>query len=64
VAEGLGCRGEYAETRGELETALGRARAAEGPTVVCVRTDRDANLDVPPELQVRFVEVYQGPMGA
>ena len=33
------------------------------PTVVCVKTDRDANLAVPEELGLRFVEVYQGPLG-
>jgi hypothetical protein len=31
--------------------------------VVCVRTSRDANLAVPQEPLLRFVEVYQGPIG-
>jgi acetolactate synthase-1/2/3 large subunit len=62
VAEGLGCHGEYVERSGDLEAALGRAKAADAPAVVCVKTDRDANLATPHELLVRFVEVYQGPM--
>ena len=63
VAEGLGCHGEYAERIDEVEPALRRAKAAKGPVVVCLRTDRDANLAIPQELLLRFVEVYQGPMG-
>jgi len=30
--------------------------------VICVRTDRAANLGVAPEAGMRFAEVYQGPM--
>jgi acetolactate synthase-1/2/3 large subunit len=63
VAEGLGCQGFYAEKGEELETVLRRARSSEAPTVVCVRTDRDANLAAPAELSLRFAEVYQGPIG-
>ena len=63
VAEGLGCHGEYAERLEDVEPALRRAKAAQGPAVVCLRTDRDANLAVPQEMLMRFVEVYQGPMG-
>jgi acetolactate synthase-1/2/3 large subunit len=63
VAEGLGCHGEYAERLEDVEAAVRRARAAAGPAVVCLRTDRDANLTVPLELMTRFTEVYQGPMG-
>jgi len=63
VAEGLGCHGEYVERMEDIEPALRRAQAAKGPAVVCVRTDRDANLAVPQELMLRFVEVYQGPIG-
>jgi acetolactate synthase-1/2/3 large subunit len=63
VAEGLGCRGWYVERLDELAAALGEARAAKGPAVVCLRSDRDANLAVPPEMLRRFVEVYQGPAG-
>jgi len=28
--------------------------------VVCVRTDRDANLSLPQDMMGRLVEVYQG----
>jgi acetolactate synthase-1/2/3 large subunit len=63
VAEGLGCHGEYVEQLSDLEPALRRARAAKGPAVVCVRTDRDANRAVPAEMFHRFFEVYQGPLG-
>ena len=61
VAEGLGCHGEYVETLDALGSALGRARAVGRPAVVCIRSDRDANLATPPELLGRFIEVYQGP---
>ena len=63
VAEGLGCHGEYAERLEDVEPALRRARAAAGPAVVCLRTDREANLSIPLELLMRFTEVYQGPLG-
>jgi acetolactate synthase-1/2/3 large subunit len=63
VAEGLGCEGIAVDAEAELEPALERARGSGRPTVVCVRTDRDANLAVPPEIHARFVEVYHGPMG-
>ena len=62
VAQGLGCAGLYAETLAEVDAALARAREADGPVVVCVRTDRGANLGVAPEPAMRFMEVYQGPM--
>jgi acetolactate synthase-1/2/3 large subunit len=63
VAEGLGCHGEYVERLSDLEPALRRARSAKAPAVVCVRTDREANRAVPPEMFHRFFEVYQGPLG-
>ena len=63
VAEGLGCHGEYAERMEDVAPALQRAKAAKGPAVVCLRTDRDANLAIPTELILRFAEVYQGPLG-
>ncbi len=62
VAEGLGCHGLYVERRDQLDAAFARARASGGPTVVCARTDRDANLAAPEEEFLRFLEVYQGPM--
>ncbi len=63
VAEGLGCHGEYAERIEDVAPALQRAKAAKGPAVVCLHTDRDANLAIPTELILRFAEVYQGPLG-
>ena len=62
VAQGLGCEGLYAETLAEVEAALTKARNAAGPVVICVRTDRAANLGVAPDPSMRFMEVYQGPM--
>jgi acetolactate synthase-1/2/3 large subunit len=63
VGEGLGCTGAYAEGLDDLEPALASAKAEPGPAVVCVRTDRDANLATPGDPLMRFIEVYQGPMG-
>ena len=63
MAEGLGCAGYFVETMAELEPALASARAAPGPAVVCVRTDKMANMSVPMPVGVRFGEVYQGPGG-
>jgi acetolactate synthase I/II/III large subunit len=63
VAAGLGCHGEYAERLTDVAPALQRAKAAPGPAVVCLKTDREANLAIPQDLLLRFVEVYQGPMG-
>ena len=45
VAQGLGCEGLYAESLADVEPALATVRArADGPVVICVQTDRDANL--------------------
>jgi acetolactate synthase-1/2/3 large subunit len=63
VGQGLGCGGEYVERLEELEPALERAKAADGPVVVCVRTDLEANLSTPLPPLLRFAEVYQGPLG-
>jgi len=63
VGEGLGCRGFYVERPDALDDVLARAAAADGPVVVCLRTDHAANLATPPDPLLRFVEVYQGPMG-
>jgi acetolactate synthase-1/2/3 large subunit len=62
VARGLGCEGLYAESLADVEAALATARDLAGPVVICVRTDRAANLGVAPEPGLRFMEVYQGPM--
>jgi acetolactate synthase-1/2/3 large subunit len=62
VAEGLGASGYYVERAGDLEAAVGGARAARGPALVCVKTDRAANLSIPPSIAKRFGEVYSGPV--
>jgi len=62
VAKGLGCEGLYAESLAEVDAALAKARDVPGPVVICVRTDRAANLGVAPDPGMRFAEVYQGPM--
>lgn len=61
VAQGLGAHGEYVERIEDMKGALDRARSARGPRLVCVRTDREANLAVPGEMMRRFFEVYAGP---
>jgi acetolactate synthase-1/2/3 large subunit len=61
VATGLGCHSEYVERIEDLEPALRRAQAHDGPSLVCVRSDHDANLAVPEEMLARFFEVYNGP---
>jgi acetolactate synthase-1/2/3 large subunit len=63
VAEGLGCQPFYVDRMEDLEAALKGAKASDGPAVVCLKTNRDANLAIPMELGIRFAEVYQGPMG-
>ena len=61
VARGLGAHGEYVEKIDDLPGALERGRAVKGPRLICVRTDREANLGVPGEMMSRFFEVYNGP---
>jgi acetolactate synthase-1/2/3 large subunit len=61
VAEGLGCHGEYVESIEALPAALARAKAHAGPALVCVRTNKEANLSVPESGIARFFEVYFGP---
>ncbi|MBK8294620.1 MAG: thiamine pyrophosphate-binding protein [Solirubrobacterales bacterium] len=63
AAEGLGCHGEYVETIEDLEPALRRAKDHDGPSVICLRTDIEANLAVPEAMVARFSEVYTGPAG-
>jgi acetolactate synthase-1/2/3 large subunit len=62
VAAGLGCHSEHVDKIEDLDAALGRARAADGPSLVCVRSDHDANLAVPEGMVARFFEVYSGPV--
>jgi acetolactate synthase-1/2/3 large subunit len=63
VAEGLGAAGFYVDGVDDLEAAVRAARASRGPALVCVKTDRAANLSIPPSIVKRFGEVYQGPQG-
>jgi acetolactate synthase-1/2/3 large subunit len=63
VGQGLGCAGFYAERLEEVKPALEAAKSEKGPAVVCLRTDRDANLATPGDPLMRFVEVYAGPTG-
>jgi acetolactate synthase-1/2/3 large subunit len=48
----------------DLEPALRRAQEYDGPSLICVRTDHDANLAVPEDMMARFFEVYSGPAPA
>src|SRR5450759_4416515 len=59
VAQGLGCHSEYVDRIEDLEPALRRAQENDGPSLVCIRTDHDANLGTPEDMLMRFVEVYQ-----
>ena len=54
LAEGLGCRGVCASALDQLEPALQSARLAPGPNVVCVVTDREADLALPAGLSRRL----------
>lgn len=64
VAEGLGCHAEYVDALEDLEPALRRCQEHDGPSLVCLRSDHDANLAVPEDMMARFFEVYSGPMPA
>jgi acetolactate synthase I/II/III large subunit len=61
VAEGLGCHGEYVDSLAALPAALTRCKAQAGPSLVCVRTSKEANLAMPDSGIARFFEVYFGP---
>jgi acetolactate synthase-1/2/3 large subunit len=62
LAEGLGCHGEYVERLEDLGPAVRRAADERGPSLVCVRSDHDANLAIPFDMMARFMEVYAGPV--
>jgi len=61
LAAGLGCHGELVERLDELDGALVRAQAHAGPSLVCIRTDLDANRALPAGIRERFDEAYTGP---
>ena len=45
----------------DLKPALLRAKDDARPTLVCVRSDHEANLSIPTAITSRFFEVYSGP---
>ena len=61
VAEGLGGHGELVESIADLAPALARAKAYDGPALICVRTSPAANLAMHASIGGRFFEVYFGP---
>ena len=61
VGQGLGCHSEYVDRIENLEPALRRAQEHQGPSLVCLHSDHDANLAVPADMMARFFEVYSGP---
>ena len=62
VAEGLGCTGLYVEKPEDLGPVLKVAKETDGPTVVCVKINQEANLSVSQSEEFRrFSEVYSGP---
>ena len=60
LAMALGCHGEYVDSLTDLGPALARAKAADKPGVVCLKTSLQANLAIPQEIMMRFFEVYVG----
>ena len=62
VGEGLGCSAWYVDRIDDIKAALAQAKACDGAAVVCVKSDRDANLLLPQDMIARFFEVYQGPL--
>ena len=63
IAEGLGCASFLVDSISELEAALTAAKCSDLPSVVCVRTDREANIAFPKSITTRFNEGYQGVVG-
>ncbi len=61
VGQGLGCHSEYVDRIEDLEPALRRAREHDGPSLICLHTDHDANLAIPRDMVARFTAVYSGP---
>ncbi|MCB0857427.1 MAG: thiamine pyrophosphate-binding protein [Solirubrobacterales bacterium] len=61
IAEGIGCHGEYVDRIDQLAPALSRARESGKPSVICLRTDRDANRSIPAAMAARWKEIQAGP---
>jgi acetolactate synthase I/II/III large subunit len=57
VAQGVGCHSEYVDQIEELEPALRRSQQHDGPSLVCLRTDPDADFAIPEDMMARFFEV-------
>lgn len=55
VGIGFGCHGEYVERPDELETALDRAFARNGPTVINALIDREAGAELKREPLARMI---------
>jgi len=64
VAQGLGCHSEYVDRIEDLEPALHRAQRHDGPSLICLHSDHEANLAIPQDMMARFFEVYSGPAPA
>ena len=56
VAQGLGCEAFHATTLDEVDAALEKAKRAPGPALVCVTTDRTANMTIPAEAAIRYAD--------
>jgi hypothetical protein len=50
----------YVDRIEDIGATLTQAKDCEGPAVVCVKSDRDANLLIPEDMFTRFFEVYRG----
>jgi acetolactate synthase-1/2/3 large subunit len=61
VAQGLGAHGQYVEAISELQAALDKSKAQEGPALICIKSSMAANLKMHPSIGGRFFEVYFGP---
>lgn len=61
IAEGLGCHGEYVDRIDHLGPALARTRETDRPAVICLRTDREANREIPRPMAARWKEIQAGP---
>jgi hypothetical protein len=61
VVRELAAGREYVERIEDLDAALRRAQARAGPSLVSIRSDRDANRAIPADMAARFFEVYLGP---
>jgi len=61
VGEGLVCSAWCVDKIEDVAPALAQAKACEGPAVVCVKSDRDANLLIPEDMFNRLFEVHPEP---